>query len=237
MKAWKCTVCNYIHKAETPPAKCPVCGAGRDKFVEIEIPDSQESTAPEAGPSKTASDRKTAAPDTPAHGGIGSPGTGSREPGPKTRKTAPSAPGTLYQRITDLMIRHHAHPILVHTPNGVLPIAVVLFVLAWVSGTSLPAKAAVINLVFVVLSLPLVLHSGFLVWQKKYNQADTFLFRIKILAAALTTGACVISLVWYLLDPDILSSALAWAFIFINVVMVASAGVAGYIGGKLVFKD
>jgi hypothetical protein len=211
MKAWKCTVCNYIHKGDTPPDKCPVCGAGRDKFVEIEIPDSRESGS--------------------------STGTGTRESGPKAQTTAPSAPGTLYQRITELMIRHHAHPILVHTPNGVLPIAVVLFILAWVSGTSLPATAAVINLVFVVLSLPPVLHSGFLVWQKKYNQADTFLFRIKILAAALTTGACVISLVWYLLDPDVLSSPLAVAFIFINVVMVASAGVAGHIGGKLVFKD
>lgn len=236
MKAWKCTVCNYIHKGDTPPDKCPVCGAGRDKFVEIEIPDSRDGTAPEAGSSKTAPDTKSSAPDTPARGENGS-STGTREPGPKAQTTAPSAPGTLYQRITELMIRHHAHPILVHTPNGVLPIAVVLFILAWVSDTSLLAKAAVINLVFVVLSLPLVLHSGFLVWQKKYNQADTFLFRIKILAAALTTGACVISLVWYLLDPDILSSALAWAFIFINVVMVASAGVAGYIGGKLVFKD
>ncbi len=209
MKAWKCTVCNYIHKGDTPPDKCPVCGAGRDKFVEIEVP----------------------------AGNGGGAGTGKQEPDPKAEKTAPASPRTLYQRMTDLMVRHHAHPILVHTPNGVLPIAVVLFILAWVSGASLLATAAFINLVFVVLSLPPVLHSGFLVWQKKYNQADTVLFRIKILAAALTTGACVISLVWYLLDPDVLSSPLAVAFIFINVVMVASAGVAGYIGGKLVFKD
>ncbi len=209
MKAWKCTVCNYIHKGDSPPDKCPVCGAGRDKFVEIEVP----------------------------AGNGGGAGTGKQEPDPKAEKTAPASPRTLYQRMTDLMVRHHAHPILVHTPNGVLPIAVVLFILAWVSGASLLATAAFINLVFVVLSLPPVLHSGFLVWQKKYNQADTVLFRIKILAAALTTGACVISLVWYLLDPDVLSSPLAVAFIFINVVMVASAGVAGYIGGKLVFKD
>ena len=238
MKAWKCTVCNYIHKGDTPPDKCPVCGAGRDKFVEIELPDQGESMpAATPGSSKTTPDTKSSAPDTPEHAGSGSAGTGSREPAPKTKKTAPASARSLYRRITDVMIRHHAHPILVHTPNGVLPIAVVLFILAWVSGASLPAKAAVINLVFVVLSLPLVLHSGFLVWQKKYNQADTFLFRIKILAVALTTGACVIALAWYLIDPDVLSSSLAAAFIFINVVMVASAGVAGYIGGKLVFKD
>jgi len=28
-----------------------------------------------------------------------------------------------------------------------------------------------------------------------------------------------------------------WIFILVNVVMLASAGIAGHIGGKLVFKD
>ena len=27
MKAWQCTVCKYIHRGETPPEKCPVCGS------------------------------------------------------------------------------------------------------------------------------------------------------------------------------------------------------------------
>jgi rubrerythrin len=32
-KKWKCTLCGYIHTGETPPEKCPVCGASSDKFV------------------------------------------------------------------------------------------------------------------------------------------------------------------------------------------------------------
>ncbi|MFU8769845.1 MAG: rubredoxin-like domain-containing protein [Desulfotignum sp.] len=232
MKAWKCTICNYVHEGDSPPEKCPICGAGKDKFVEIEIPDSEH--GPLAGKSGTAA----AAPDTkpPARAAAASAGSG---PGPvsEPEKAAPQIPQTPYQRITHLMVRHHAHPILVHTPNGILPAAAVLFILAWLFNASLPAKAAAINLVFVILALPLVVFTGVLEWQKKYNQADTLMFRIKIVAASLTCAACVISLVWYLLDPGVLSSSLSWVFIFVNLVMLGSAGVAGHIGGKLVFKD
>jgi rubredoxin/uncharacterized membrane protein len=226
MKAWRCTVCNYIHKEDTPPEKCPVCGVGKDKFVEIDIPDETDAAAPAAA----ADTAKTSAAqqDTRTMEQI-RPDSG--------RKDADSAPKTLYQQITRQMVRHHAHPILVHTPNGILPAAAILFIIAWLFDASLPAKAAVINLVFVVLALPLVLYTGVLEWKEKYNQADTLLFRLKILAAAMTSAACVISMVWYLLDPLVLSSSLAWVFIFINLVMLGSAGVAGHIGGKFVFKD
>jgi len=38
MKKLRCIVCNYVHEGETPPEKCPVCGAGPDKFELIEEP-------------------------------------------------------------------------------------------------------------------------------------------------------------------------------------------------------
>lgn len=209
MKAWKCTVCNYVHKGEFPPEKCPVCGADKSKFVEIQSSDEPDKPKPETDDSAVS------------------------EP----EKTEPPAPQSLYQKITDLMIQHHAHPILVHTPNGILPIAAVLFIIAWLFDATLPANAAAVNLVFVVLALPLVVYTGVLEWQRKYNQADTLLFRIKILAATLTCASCLISLVWFLVNPAVLSTSLAWIFILINLIMLASAGIAGYIGGKLVFKD
>jgi rubredoxin len=228
MKAWKCIVCNYIHRGDFPPEKCPVCGAGKNKFVEIEIPDETD-TAESGAAADTA---KTLS--APQHNQtIGQTGTGPDF----IKKETDLAPKTLYHKITRLMLRYHAHPILVHTPNGILPAAAILFIIAWLFDASLPAKAAVINLVFVVLALPLVLYTGVLEWKAKYNQADTLLFRLKILAAALTSAACVISMVWYLVDPLVLSSSLAWVFIFINLVMLGSAGVAGHIGGKFVFKD
>ncbi len=33
---YRCLVCGYIHEGDTPPEKCPVCGAPADKFVPVE---------------------------------------------------------------------------------------------------------------------------------------------------------------------------------------------------------
>ncbi len=35
-KAWRCTVCGYIHKGPEPPEVCPICGAGREMFEPYE---------------------------------------------------------------------------------------------------------------------------------------------------------------------------------------------------------
>lgn len=32
MKQWRCVICGYIHVGNTPPEKCPVCGAGSEHF-------------------------------------------------------------------------------------------------------------------------------------------------------------------------------------------------------------
>ena len=34
MKKFVCSVCGYVHEGEFPPEKCPICGAGADKFTE-----------------------------------------------------------------------------------------------------------------------------------------------------------------------------------------------------------
>lgn len=144
---------------------------------------------------------------------------------------------TPYEMITDLMVKHHAHPVSVHFPNGVLPVTVMVFLLAWIFNSQLLVRVGFVNLIFVVLTLPFVLFSGVIEWQKKYNRALTIIFKIKILAASVTAASCIISLIWYLIEPGVLSSSHSWAFILINLIMIAGAGVAGHIGGKLVFKD
>ncbi len=35
MKKWKCTVCGYVYTGDEPPEKCPICGAPKEKFVEV----------------------------------------------------------------------------------------------------------------------------------------------------------------------------------------------------------
>ncbi len=46
MKQWRCTVCDYIDKADAPPANCPVCGSESSLFVPAgEIDESPEAAA------------------------------------------------------------------------------------------------------------------------------------------------------------------------------------------------
>ncbi|MBP7403191.1 MAG: NADH peroxidase [Clostridia bacterium] len=33
---WRCSVCGYVHTGDTPPEKCPQCGAPASKFVKVE---------------------------------------------------------------------------------------------------------------------------------------------------------------------------------------------------------
>ena len=39
IRQWKCLVCGAIIKGENPPEKCPVCGAGADRFVLAKEPE------------------------------------------------------------------------------------------------------------------------------------------------------------------------------------------------------
>ncbi len=215
MRTWQCSVCKYIHKGESPPDKCPVCGVDGSKFVEITEADDQIETPKSKPPAKEDAAIPLDSEKTP--------------PAPQ--------PETSMNKINTLLVKHHAHPITVHTPNGILPAAAILWILAWLFDIDLLAKAALINMIFVIIAFPIVIYTGIAEWKKKYNGALTLIFKLKILAATLTTVSCLISLIWCLVNPDILLSSKAWAFILVNIIMLAAAGVAGHIGGKLVFKD
>ncbi len=232
MKKWQCSICKYIHTGDTPPDKCPICGVGSDKFVLLEEEKAPDSKAEEGTQSSPKKEDKTMA------GPGAKPGSPTEPPPPKPEESASfAAPANLYEKVTGLMVKHHAHPVSVHIPNGILPAAVVLYLLGWAFDTELFVKAGFINLIFVILALPFVLFSGVIEWKNKYGQALTTIFKIKIIAASLTATACLISVGWYLINPQVLSSSKAWIFILVNIVMLASAGIAGHIGGKLVFKD
>ena len=208
MKKWQCTVCGYIHEGDEPPEECPVCGADRSKFIEIvsEEPVETQMDHPE-------SQDKTM--DSKSESLIFHP------------KLTP---------MYDLMVKHHVHPISVHIPNGVLPASVIFVVLAALFNFGGLSQAAFYNLIFVVLTLPLVLFSGYIEWQKKYKGQLTRLFKTKIICAFVVTLTAVILMLWLFIDPRAATSS-NLLFLLINLVMLAAAGIAGFIGGKFVFKD
>ncbi len=217
MKKWRCTICNYIHEGDAPPETCPICKAPASKFVLVESDEEKISPSEKAAKIKALKQELK-----------------------QKKKAAYADKGRffrLYETIKDIMVKHHAHPVSVHFPNGVLPVAVLLFVLAFVFCSNNLSLAGFYNLVFVLLALPFVIFAGYVEWVKKYKKAGTTLFLTKITAAAITSVTCLFNVIWYIIDPQVISSSLGWLFIIICVIMLGSAGVAGYLGGKLVFKD
>jgi len=208
MKKWRCTVCGYIHNGEFPPEKCPVCGADKSKFVLV------ESSAEGAGKADSADDH-----DPSGRSEASIPFKSSRWLG-------------LYETMTRLMVRHHAHPISVHVPNGVIPVSFFFMLAAAAFGIAGLEKAAFYNDLAVCLSLPVVVFSGYNEWKRKYNGAFTSIFMFKFIAAAFTCFTVLAAVAWHLVNPGAMRGS-----VVIHFLMLASAGAAGFIGGKLVFKD
>lgn len=215
MKKWRCTVCGYIHEGEEPPEICPVCGADRSKFVEIVDEENDEK-------------KSKIDPLEPETGAIISDAPGTN-----------LEPLSKYDRLYQLMVKHHIHPISVHIPNGVLPVAVFFIFLAVIFKFTGLSQAAFYNLICVVFAMPVVLYSGVIVWQKKYNGVMTKLFLTKMICGGVVSLSAMILVIWYIVDPGMLTltSAHLVAFLFVSMVMLGAAATAGFLGGKLVFKD
>ncbi len=226
MKKWKCKVCGYIHTGAEPPDKCPVCGAPKSAFIEVTEP---EAPAPE--PAATAPPQAEPPPEeTPALAAAPSP----IEPEPESPfKDSP------YRTLFETMTRFHGHPISVHIPNGLLPVCVVFIILAAIFNIQGMASAAIYNLGVVALSMPMVLFSGWVDWQNRFNGAITDVFIVKITCGIIVTVTAWFLFIWLLINPEVITvpQASRVAFFGINIIMLAAAGTAGWYGGKLVFRE
>lgn len=208
-KRWRCTVCGYIHQGDSPPDKCPVCAADKTMFVEVDESGKQLGESPVAGPDPLAG--------TPA---------------------IPEAPLTFFDRIAKLILNFHLHPITTHFPNGILPAAVVFLGLFLLFGIEPLEKAAFYNNIFVLIMLPVVLLTGFVEWQKRYKGLKSAIFIIKIICGIVVIGAANILVFWRIIDPAVTAADSPTKYIYFGIAvgMLAAAGIAGHLGGNLVFK-
>ncbi len=222
MKKWRCTVCGYIHTGDEPPDKCPVCGADKSMFEEV-VEEKEQAANESAGPGMENAGPKP--PDDPRRVDLGNP------PASKI--------GSLYHLLIGQMLKHHAHPISTHFPNGVLPVSFLFIFLALITGSQSLGTAAFCNIVVVLIITPFVIFSGYVEWQKRYKGIMTHSFMVKIICAMVVAVTALVLVIWWTANPDILqvASLARKGFIFINMIMLAAAGIAGFIGGKLVFRD
>ncbi|MEE4243393.1 MAG: DUF2231 domain-containing protein [Desulfopila sp.] len=209
-RQWKCTVCNYIHKGDEPPDICPVCGADKSFFIEV---GGEE-------PAKTSQAKVKEAP---------------------AQKTAAAAQSDEKRKsfglIGTLIMKLNLHPISVHTPNGVIPVAVVFLLLGLLLQYVPLELASFFNLIFVLLTMPVVIFTGFVAWQKKYRGAKTALFKTKLVCSAVVMILVSLMVFWRFIDPQIgISGGTgSWIYVGLGCVVLAAAGIAGHLGGKLVF--
>jgi len=150
-----------------------------------------------------------------------------------------AARDTIYKKIVKLVLKHHIHPISVHTPNGLLPVAVIFMALAVVFGFTSFEFPAFLNLVVVLPAMPVVMITGYIEWQKRYKGARAALFLTKIGCAVVVLVALLVVVMWRIIDPDVASpdSPGRWVFFAVNMIMLGATGIAGHLGGKLVFGN
>jgi len=204
-KRWKCTVCGYIHTGPEPPEKCPVCNAPANMFLELD----------EKGRE------------------IGS------LPGAEVESTAPgeSQASSLLNTLADHLVRNHLHPISVHFPNGILPVVVSFLAISVYFNMASLEVAAFYNLIVVLLAMPLVLLTGYLEWQKNYKGIKTAVFITKIVCGLVVLASTNVLVFWRIIDPEVIAegSTVKWVYLGIAALLLAAAGLAGHLGGKLVF--
>ena len=225
-KKWKCTVCGYIHTGPEPPDKCPVCGADRSLFVllepkvETETEPEQEKPVPPAADKKETSD----APETNKH-----PPADSK---PSLTSTSPG----FYTTITTQMSKWHGHPISVHIPNGVLPVAFLFYVLGILFNSDTLLLVSHYNLIFVLISMPMVLFSGYNDWQIRLGGNMTRVIKTKMICGAIVTIVSLILVLWRWVNPDVAEQWSSGRFIFgaFFAIALVAAAVAGFYGGKLI---
>lgn len=210
VKRWRCSVCGYIHEGDEPPEKCPVCAAPASMFVEIDFEGRAlgEPEKEEIVPLET-----------------------------KAEEAKAKESSSFVDVVGKLILKLHLHPITVHFPNGILPAAVIFLALAVYFKISLLESVAYYNFIFVLVMLPVVLFTGYMEWQKRYNGAKTALFITKILCSIIVLASVNVLVFWRLLDEQVAAAGSSTQLIYLGIAAVAlgAAGIAGHLGGKLVF--
>lgn len=148
-----------------------------------------------------------------------------------------SAESGPFGKVISLMLQNHIHPIAVHTPNGIVPAAVLFLLLALVMNFMSFEKAAFYNMAFVLVAMPMVLFSGFIEWQKHYMGTRTPVFFIKIGCGAVVLVISFLLVLWRIFNPGVAApeSSVRWVYFLLHLVALGAVGLAGHLGGKLVF--
>ncbi|TKB10896.1 rubredoxin-type Fe(Cys)4 protein [Desulforhopalus sp. IMCC35007] len=202
-----------MHQGDQAPDKCPLCGADKSLFVEID-----------------AEGEVIGGDDDPAVSASGSPAAASGQ-------TAPTS--TFFDMISNLILKFHLHPIHTHFPNGILPVLVIFLGLSMYLKIAALEAAAFFNAIAVLIMLPAVIGTGYVEWQKRYRGIKSAIFITKIVCSLIVLGSVNVLVFWRIIDPGVATEGSPSQLIYFAVaaIALAAAGIAGHLGGKLVFAS
>jgi uncharacterized membrane protein len=127
------------------------------------------------------------------------------------------------------------HAVSAHFPAALIPTCTLFLLLAVVRGYQPLEFAAFALLVVIVISLPLTMLTGFLIWQKNYRKSRSAIFIKKICLAVTLLLVALPTLLWRWFNPDLLAGggAVVVPYSLIHLLMLACVTLLGHYGGML----
>lgn len=130
------------------------------------------------------------------------------------------------------------HPIFVHFPQALFPVATASFVLYAMTGNIAFERGTYIMSSFGMISVPVAMLTGYADWKIRYKGFMTPVFKIKIVTGFILFGLSLCAVLLRTLVPGIDRLPLSgpgWLFGGLLSACVAACVVEGHYGGKLVF--
>lgn len=130
------------------------------------------------------------------------------------------------------------HPIFVHFPQALFPVAFASLLLYLVTGDAVFETGAYLMSAFGLAFSPVTMITGYIDWKVRYKGYMTSVFKIKIVTGFVLVGLSLAAVLLRALVPEtalLPLSGLGWLRAMLLAGCVASCVVEGHYGGKLVF--
>ena len=132
----------------------------------------------------------------------------------------------------------HIHPLFVHFPQALFPVAFAAFSLYLLTGIPEFETGAFVAALFGALAAPGTTATGVFDWWKRYPAYLPSVFKIKITGSFVLMALAVPAVLLRAFHPDLAVlplGGLGWAYFGLLAACTATCVVLGYYGGKLVF--
>ena len=132
----------------------------------------------------------------------------------------------------------HLHPIFVHFPQALFPVAFAAFCLYLLTEVREFEAGASVAAMFGVLAAPVTMATGFFDWWNRYQAYMTSVFKIKITGSIILMALGAAAALLRAFHPDLAVlplGALGWSYFGLLAACTATCVVLGHFGGKLVF--